>query len=282
MERDERRWDDGLSDPPRDVAAADASPLRLRLVQGTGKSFALKRRVARRLQEGTPPDRILAVTFTRMAANDLQKELAALGIEGSDKVDAGTLHALCFRVLTRADVLESTHRSPRALLDFETRLMIEDLNGGGFGGIRDRQRRLQAFNAAWARLQSDEPGWPGDETDRDFHEALLAWLRFHRAMLVGELVPVTLTYLRNNPESLFRGAYDHAFLDEYQDLNKTEQELADLLAKNGTRSLVTRTSPSTHSSARIQTAFGRSSALRRSCSRSVAAAPCGSSIWLTH
>jgi superfamily I DNA/RNA helicase len=95
-----------------------------------------------------------------------------------------------------------------------------------------------AFNAAWARLQSEEPGWPGHKIDVAFHEALLSWLRFHQAMLVGELVPVALGYLRNNPESPFRTAYDHVFTDEYQDLDKAEQVLIDLLAKNGSHTIV--------------------------------------------
>lgn len=173
-----------------------------------------------------------------MAATDLKNELAALGIEGCDEVDAVTLHSLCFRMLDRTAVLEATGRHPRPLLAFEERFMIEDLNGDGFGGIRDRQRRLQAFNAAWARLQSEEPGWPADAIDGAFHEALLAWLRFHRAILVGELVPVALSYLRNNPEATLLTAYDHVFTDEYQDLNKAEQVLIDLLGENGTHTIV--------------------------------------------
>jgi len=51
-------------------------------------------------------------------------------------------------------------------------------------------------------------------------------------------VPVALRYLRNNPESAFLTAYDHVFTDEYQDLNKAEQVLVDLLAKNGTHTIV--------------------------------------------
>ncbi|MHB8589834.1 MAG: UvrD-helicase domain-containing protein [Candidatus Dormibacteraceae bacterium] len=235
---EEKRWDDDLSGAAHDVAAAEASPLKVVAGPGTGKTFALKRRVARRLQEGCEPKRIFAVTFTRMAATDLKNELTALGIEGCDAVDAVTLHSLCFRILSQVVVLETTGRDPRPLLAFEERFMIGDLAGEGFGGIRDRQRRLQAFNAAWARLQSEKPGWPDDKIDSDFHEALLAWLRFHRAMLVGELVPVALNYLRNNPESRFLTAYDHVFTDEYQDLNKAEQVLVDLLAENGTHTIV--------------------------------------------
>jgi len=50
-------------------------------------------------------------------------------------------------------------------------------------------------------------------------------------MLVGELVPETLKFLRNNPE--LRPIYQHALVDEYQDLNKAEQVLIDLLSERG-------------------------------------------------
>ena len=64
---EEKRWDDKLTGSAHDVAAAEASPLKVVAGPGTGKTFALKRRVARSLQEGCQPKHILAVTFTRMA-----------------------------------------------------------------------------------------------------------------------------------------------------------------------------------------------------------------------
>ena len=95
--------------------------------------------------------------------------------------------------------LASTGRVPQPLMDFEQRFLLEDLRGDGFGTIHKKRERLKAFEAAWARLQDEQPGWPNDATDRAFQAALLDWLRFHRAMLIGELVPEALRYLRNNP-----------------------------------------------------------------------------------
>ncbi|MBC7076744.1 MAG: ATP-dependent helicase, partial [Synergistales bacterium] len=227
------RWDVGLSGPARRIAELDHTPMRVLAGPGTGKTFALMRRVARLLQGGATPNRILVCTFTRTAARDLQKELENLGVPGAEQVWAGTIHAFCFSLLSRAEVLEATGRVPRPLLKFEERFLLEDLNGDGLGGIRDRERRLQAFNAAWARLQSDTPGWPQDPVDKAFHTDLTGWLRFHQAMLIGELVPEALRYLRDNPASPHRRAFDHVLVDEYQDLNRAEQALLDLLAEEG-------------------------------------------------
>ncbi len=82
------RWDDNLEGPARRIAELDHSPLRVLAGPGTGKTFALMRRVARFLQSGAFPRRILVCTFTRTAVSDLKKELRALGIEGVDEVTA--------------------------------------------------------------------------------------------------------------------------------------------------------------------------------------------------
>jgi len=232
------RWDDGLTGPAYDIAATEDSPLRVIAGPGTGKTFALKRRVARLLQSGTEPHRILATTFTRTAANDLRNELLDLGIEDAERVRMGTVHALCFSILSQNSVLEITGRVPRPLLAFEERFMLEDLQGNAFGSYTEKRKRLRAFAAAWARLQSDDPGWPTKDVDRRFQAALLGWLRFHHSMLIGELVPETLNYLRHNPAAEERTAFDHVLVDEYQDLNRAEQELLDFLAQDGSLAII--------------------------------------------
>lgn len=240
-------WDDGLTGTALQIAAITESPLRVMAGPGTGKSFALKRRVARLLEEHVDPHRILAVTFTRNAAASLVEDLADLGVPGCDEIRAGTLHAFCFGLLGQQEVFNFLGRVPRpvvtftksGVLQFEGRMLLEDVTSeGDFGCKRDCTRRIRAFEAAWARLQSEEPGWPYDPTDQAFQQALLNWLVFHRAILIGELVPEALRFLRNNPACEARAAFDHVIVDEYQDLNRAEQDLIDLLGDNGTTSIV--------------------------------------------
>jgi superfamily I DNA/RNA helicase len=126
-------------------------------------------------------------------------------------------------------VLLATGRVPRILLEFEGNVLLADLDGE-FGGIRERRERVEAFVAAWARLQSDKPGQPVPGLDQSFQDALLGSLRWHRAMLIGEVVPIALSYLHNNPQAAEREAYDHVLVDEYQDLNRAEQDVLDLLS----------------------------------------------------
>lgn len=232
------RWDDDLEGTPLRIAGLDHTPIRVMAGPGTGKTFALMRRVARLLQQDVNPRRILVCTFTRTAARDLSNELSCLGIDGVENVRAGTLHSICFSLLSQEEVLQHTGRFPRPLLAYEERFLLEDLLGDNFGGIRERAKRLKAFNAAWARLQSDEPGWPTNRIDRAFNLALLSWLRFHNCILIGELVPETLRYLRDNPNSPHLQEYDHVLVDEYQDLNRAEQELLDRLSSSGNLAII--------------------------------------------
>ncbi|MGA7237058.1 MAG: ATP-dependent helicase, partial [Bryobacteraceae bacterium] len=231
-------WDDNLTGTARTIAETTSTPLRVMAGPGTGKSFAMKRRAARLLEGGQAPERILAVTFTRNAAASLVNDLKALGIEGCEEIRAGTLHAFCFALLSKNAVFGYLGRVPRpvitfkksGVLQYEGGAMLDDLIlAGDVGKKRRCTKRIVAFEAAWARLQSDEPGWPHDETDKLFQVALLDWLRFHRAILIGELVPEALRFLRNNPGCIERAAFDHVIVDEYQDLNRAEQDLIQLL-----------------------------------------------------
>ncbi len=133
--------------------------------------------------------------------------------------------------LMRNHVLDVTGRIPRVLNDFETKPLLSDLSNE-FGGSREKTKRIKAYQAVWARLQHDEPGEWYDDLDERFERELLDWLIFHKSMLIGEVIPQTYEYLLNNPAAEEREMFDHILVDEYQDLNKSEQSIIDLLAEN--------------------------------------------------
>src|SRR5689334_22517197 len=114
-------WSQGLREgtPAFQIAASDNPHVRVLAGPGAGKSFAMKRRVARLLETGVDPKVILPVTFTRVAAEDLHRELVNMEVEGCDRLHGTTLHCFALRILMRHHVLHATRRSPRALNDFE-------------------------------------------------------------------------------------------------------------------------------------------------------------------
>ena len=223
-------WDDDLdpNSPAYGIAASQARFNRVVAGPGTGKSFALKRRVARILEAGADPTRILPVTFTNVAAEDLQREMLQIGVPGCENIRGSTLHSLCMRILSRQAVLESIGRTPRPLNRFEIEPLLYDLSNS-FGNKKGRSRRIRAYESAWARLQHEQPGYAQNQTDHAFEAALVGWLRFHEGMLIGEIIPYVYRYLRDNPAAPERNLYDHVLVDEFQDLNKAEQGVIDLL-----------------------------------------------------
>ena len=241
-------WNTSLTGEHLNIAASTAQRIRVMAGPGTGKSFAMKRRIARLIEEdGVAPERILAVTFTRTAARDLEREMQNMGLPGCQTISAGTVHAFCFRLLMKHEVFGFLGRVPRGLITFnnkgvsgfEVKPLLADLQPQGeFGAMREMTSRIRAFEAAWARLQHEQPGWAIDPVDQQFHSLLAAWLQFHRGMLIGELVPEALRYLRDNPASPALQQFDHIVVDEYQDLNRAEQELIDVLAAGKNLSIV--------------------------------------------
>lgn len=224
-------WFDGLT--PGTPAHSIASTLnpRVRVVAGpgTGKSYAMKRRVARLLKSGVAPSLILPVTFTRVAAQDLHRELVNMGVPGCNALSAHTLHSLALRMLMRNHVLAATGRIPRPLNDFETEAMICDLMAA-HGGKRAVDDLKQAYEAAWARLNHQMPGYAPSPAEAAFQHDLLEWLRFHEAMLIGEVIPEVYRYLSANPGAPERAEFSHILVDEFQDLNKAEQAIIELLS----------------------------------------------------
>ena len=223
-------WDQDLdsNSPAYGIASSRTRFNRVIAGPGTGKSFALKRRVARLLEEGADPESILPVTFTNVAAEDLQREMLRIGVPGCENIRGSTLHSLCMRILSRESVLQTVGRKPRPLNKFEIEPLLYDLSVR-FGDKRARNRRIRAYEAAWARLQHERPGYAHNESDAAFEVALVKWLTFHEGMLIGEIIPYVYRYLRDNPAAPERNLYDYVLVDEYQDLNKAEHGVIDLL-----------------------------------------------------
>lgn len=226
-------WNENLDTNSKAYAFATAEDKTIRVVAGpgVGKSFSLQRRIAKLLEDGVNPEKILAVTFTRTAAQDLKNEIMKTGVSGAEKVTASTLHSLCFKILQSRSIIEETGRNPRPLMKYELKPLFNDLSAS-FGGMREKEKLLEAFESMWARLQTEELGFAFSETDRQFDKEIKQWLKEHKAMLFGEMIIETYKYLKNNPYCPERNKYKYILVDEYQDLNKAEQCVIDELAQN--------------------------------------------------
>jgi superfamily I DNA/RNA helicase len=187
------------------------------------------RRASRLLEEGCPAKRIALFSFTRTAARDLQEKVVEHIGESGNELRASTIHSYCFSVLAREDVLAILDRNTRILLDHEVDLLLRDLPGD-FGDLRQRRDLLHQYEAAWATDPQSHPGTASAQ-QADFVQELSVWLKDHSAMLVGEVVPLTHNFLRTNPTAEALSQFDHVIVDEYQDLNKAEQAILEMLVQ---------------------------------------------------
>lgn len=233
-------WNDNLPEdsPAYGIVTSTSNRIRVLAGPGAGKSYAMKRRVARLLEaEHVAADKILAVTFTRVAAEDLHRELVSLGVPGANALRGRTLHSLAMSILMRNHVLPMLGRVPRPLNEFELEPLLYDLNAA-HGTKHQRKRLMLAYGAAWARLQTEEPGFARTPADQAFVDELVAWLITHEAMLMDEVVPHLFDYLKGNPGAQERTEFSYLLVDEFQDLNRAEQDALLFLADDASMCII--------------------------------------------
>ena len=116
----------GLTPAQLEAVTTAAAPVCVLAGAGSGKTRVLTRRIAWRVAQGDAlASHVLALTFTRRAADELSSRLAALGVR--EQVATGTFHAIAYAQLRQwwAD----TGTRPPALLDRKSRLLVRLLPG---------------------------------------------------------------------------------------------------------------------------------------------------------
>ena len=235
-------WNENLHGPALEIAKTDAKRLRVMAGPGTGKSFALKHRIMRLVEQGQKPSRIWAVTFTRNAADSLTNDLKNIAKTSDNPIHVSTLHSYCFGLLRNHEA--QTGRTPRIVTatspkapSFEYDMLVRDLinENPEFNDGMTCSNRIKALEASWVKSKSDVYD---DPVNRLFKKRLNAWLDFHKAILLNELVPEALRLLRSDQAPSTLTAFDHVIVDEYQDLNEAEQEIIDLISENGSLAIV--------------------------------------------
>lgn len=224
-------WNDGLSetDPAYMLATSTNKIIRSLAGPGSGKSFAIKKRIEKLIEDGVSTNKILAITFTRTSAADLRKEISTIEATGIENVLARTVHSHAMSILMKTEIQEITERNPRIIIEHELAPAFRDIDKPVDAGVKDKKKLLDSFIAGWATLQHEDPGFPRIDKEEEFESCIIEWLKIHQALLVGEVIYLALRYLRNNPASTEIGKYDAILVDEYQDLNKSEQEFIHLI-----------------------------------------------------
>lgn len=231
---------DSLNSAQREAVLTTEGPLLVLAGAGSGKTRVLTFRIAHMLGDlGVKPWQILAITFTNKAAAEMRERLAALIPSGTRGMWVCTFHAMCVRMLREdADLLGYTGQftiyddddSKRMVRDIMQTLGIEQKQ---FPINMIRSKISSAKNAMIGpedMLKSADS--PNDKKAAQVYLELERRLRAANAMDFDDLLVRTLELLRTRPEVLdkYQERFRYISVDEYQDTNHVQYEIANLLA----------------------------------------------------
>lgn len=241
----------------REAITSTSGPLLIIAGPGTGKTFTLVQRTVFLIQKKRiNPENIMLATFTDKAANEIvtriTQELSRRNIlADTGAMYSGTFHAICERILKEYSEFTGRHKNFRVLDDFGHAYMIMQ-NMKRFSGIAGLSEALTT-KGKWdnscelrdyINKLSEELSDP-EELMRDSNPSVRALgqaMRIHDDILRdtnslswSALLVETYRLLRDNPEILadLQGKVKYIMVDEYQDTNYVQEQLALMIAGDG-------------------------------------------------
>jgi DNA helicase-2/ATP-dependent DNA helicase PcrA len=213
---------------------------------GSGKTWTLACRVARLVDRGVAPERILLLTFTRRAAREMLSRASAGALE-LGRVWGGTFHATANRLLRLHG--RALGLSPDfTVLDRTDTADLMDLIRGELGlGEGDRRfPRKETLADVYSRtvnaqvklgdvLEREYP-WCGDEIEgiRQIFERYVERKRGQHALDYDDLLLFWLALGRHPAAgAAISEMFDHVLVDEYQDTNSLQADILAALKPDG-------------------------------------------------
>jgi DNA helicase-2/ATP-dependent DNA helicase PcrA len=239
---------DELNPPQRAAVTTLRGPLLVLAGAGTGKTRVITFRIAKLIETGISPDRILAVTFTNKAAKEMKERAMALIRPGAKRrsgpiPEISTFHSLCVRILRRnAEVLGYPSRFSIFDRGDQETLARQALRDIRVGHETLRPGELLHFVGTWksagiapkqAETVVNQPGVPDKELLAAMaYKKYQEQLRATGAVDFDDLLLLTEQLLEEHPEVRRAEAerFDHILIDEYQDTNALQYRITRHLA----------------------------------------------------
>ncbi len=207
----------------RKAVEAALGPVLVIAGPGAGKTFCLIYRIQHLIQKfGIQPRRILAVTFTNKAAEEIATRLHKTRGLMAEDITRGTLHATCLTILR--DFAERCGLRPGfgvADRDYQERVLRRLRIRGKYCS-----HALKLFSLY--QLQGKELGERGLAVFQRYQEAL----RARNLADFDDLITLTEQLLRTDEQAAaqLRGRWDHLLVDEFQDLSPVQYGILRRLA----------------------------------------------------
>lgn len=203
---------------------------------GAGKTRVIAHRILEIVKKGTPPEQILAITFTNKAAKEMRERVLALLGDGGNAPFVSTFHSLGLQIIKENAKLLGFKRTPaiydrsdslREIKAALKNLDVEEIEPRSALGTISRQKGQGLDAETYAQTA---------QTPRDKIVAQV-WSAYDRALAkdgavdFDDLLYKAARLLRDNMEvrQRYQNRWRYIHIDEYQDTNSIQAEMAELL-----------------------------------------------------
>lgn len=202
---------------------------------GSGKTRVLTERIRRLLTTIPGHFRVLALTFTNKAANEMKERLEDMG-EVRQRAVISTLHSFCLDMLAERGNLVGVDGLPNIFEQFKDRkeILLKAASQDPFlsdeldqiTDTKARNKRIDDWlqGISWIKAHPITCEIPGDDLSRHVIEAYDAGLRACNAYDFDDLLLLAYRLLSGYPKiaDFYRRLYKFVCIDEAQDLNEAQ------------------------------------------------------------
>ncbi|MBI2030885.1 UvrD-helicase domain-containing protein [Candidatus Kaiserbacteria bacterium] len=237
MHTEESRYLQGLNPQQKEAVLCTEGPVLIVAGAGAGKTKTITHRIAHMIEQGIPARSILAVTFTNKAAGEMRDRVRHLIPEGRGTPLVATFHSLGVRLLREFHQEAGLERgfsiwdrddSMRVVKKALEKLDIENIPPRQVLSIISREK---GDGMTVARYESKASSFK-DRTVAQVWRIYDKALHEEGALDFDDLLGRTLRLLQESPAtlSLLQNRWKYITIDEYQDTNAAQYEIARLLA----------------------------------------------------
>jgi len=226
-----------LNPPQREAVTVGEGPVLVVAGPGSGKTRVITHRIAWLLSQGVPAWRIIAITFTNKAADEMRERVLRLVPSGTG-VWVSTFHAACVRILRR-EIEALGYESSFTIYDTadRDRLLKKILEELGLSP-RDLKPAVLGRRISWYKNRRLGPGeflGIGSDVDVVLEKAWPIYedrMKAANALDFDDLLLKTLELFDGYPSIRDRwsGRFLHVLVDEFQDTNRIQYDLARYLS----------------------------------------------------
>ncbi|HYC88628.1 MAG TPA: ATP-dependent helicase [Thermoanaerobaculia bacterium] len=236
---------DQLNSEQLEVVMAGEGPMLVIAGAGSGKTRTLTYRVSRLIEDGVDPADILIVTFTNKASREMLSRVEQLVTTDTRRIWGGTFHSIGNRLLRRhAEAIG--YRSNFTILDDEDskEMMESAISSLGIKTLEKRFPKGDVLLDVYSFLINTrvplelhlEENYPHFAMYRD--EIVNVFRRYKErkrdanAMDFDDLLVFWKVLLEEHDEvaAALKRRFRHILVDEYQDTNKLQADIIDLMA----------------------------------------------------